>query len=182
MEGGINAWKGLMAEGVPKSGMAYFSPATRPEELMALAWYLEEGSQKFYSEVAQMVEDREGKDLFQGLAAEEERHKASLLQLYREFSGATSDQGFPGSVISPGREGDVMEGGMSVRDVLKWAKRKELIDILELSLSLETHSYDLHLKMGRQVKDQRSEGVFQVLAKAEKEHLKRLSSFLEKRV
>jgi rubrerythrin len=171
-----------MAEGAPKSGMPYFSPATRPEELMALAWYLEEGSQKFYSEVAQMVEDREGKDLFQGLAAEEERHKASLLQLYREFSGVTSDQGFPGSVISSGRKGDVMEGGMSVRDVLKWAKGKKLIDILELSLSLETHSYDLCLKMGRQVKDQRSGEVFQVLAKETKEHLKRLSSFLEKRV
>jgi len=134
MEGRISAWKGLMAEGAPKSGMTYFSPATRPEELMVLAWYLEEGSQKFYSEVAQMVEDREAKDLFQDLASEEERHKASLLQLYREFSGATSDQGFPESVISPGREGDVMEGGMSVRDVLKWAKRKKLIDILELSL------------------------------------------------
>jgi len=85
-------------------------------------------------------------------------------------------------VISPGRKGDVMEGGMSVRDVLKWAKGKKLIDILELSLSLETHSYDLCLKMGRQVKDQRSGEVFQVLAKETKEHLKRLSSFLEKRV
>jgi len=37
-------------------------------------------------------------------------------------------------VISSGRKGDVMEGGMSVRDVLKWAKGKKLIDILELSL------------------------------------------------
>jgi hypothetical protein len=38
-------------------------------------------------------------------------------------------------VISSERKGDVMEGGMSVRDVLKWAKGKKLIDILELSLS-----------------------------------------------
>ena len=182
MEGGIHAWKGLVSEGPPKSGMAYFSPATKPEELMALAWYLEEGAYKFYSGMAQMLEDREAKDFFQKLATEEEHHKASLLQLYREFSGATSDQGFPGSVISLGTEGDVMEGGMSVRDALKWAKERKLIDILELSLSLETHSYDLLLKMGRQVKDQRSEEVFQVLAKAEKDHLERLSSFLEKRV
>ena len=101
-----------------------------------------------------------------------------------EFSNVPQihDQGFPGSVISPGREGDVMEGGMSVRDVLKWAKGKKLIDILEISLSLETHAYDLCLRMGRQVKDHRSEEVFQILVKETKEHLERLSSFIEKRV
>ncbi len=182
MEGGINAWKGLMTEGVPKSGMAYFSSATNPEELMALAWYLEEGARKFYSEMVQMLEDREAKDLFQGLATEEENHKVSLRQLYRKFSSAMSDQGFPGSVISLGMEGDVMEGGMSVSDALKWAKGKKLIDLLELSLALETHSYDLYLKMERQMKDQRSAQVFQMLSKDEKEHLERLSSFLERRI
>ena len=44
MEGGIRAWKGLVAEGIPEAGMAYFSPATRPEEMIALAWLLEDGS------------------------------------------------------------------------------------------------------------------------------------------
>ncbi len=182
MEGGINAWKGLIAEGAPKSGMAYFSPATRPEELMALAWYLEEGVRKFYSEVAQTLEDREAKDLFQRLATEEESHKFSLLQLYRKFSGAISDQGFPESVISLGREGDVMEGGMSVSDALKWAKGKKLIDLLELSLSSETHAYDLYLKMGSRMKDRQSAQVFHMLSRDEKQHLERLSVFLENRI
>ncbi len=182
MEGGINAWNGLIAEGAPQSGMAYFSPGTRSEELMALAWYLEEGAQKFYSEMAQMFEDREAKDLFQELANAEQHHKNSLLQLYKKVSGETSDPGFPGSVISLGREGGVMEGGMSIRDAVMWAKGKSLIDILDLSLSLETHSYDLLLKMGRQVKDRRSKEVFQVLAEETREHLERLSSFLGKRV
>jgi hypothetical protein len=48
MQGGINAWKGLVARGAPESGMAYFSPATKPEELIALAWLLGDGSRKFY--------------------------------------------------------------------------------------------------------------------------------------
>ncbi len=182
MEGGIHAWKGLKAEGPPESGMTYFSPATRPEELMGLAWFLEDGSHKFYSEMATMLEDREAKDLFNGLAAAEERHKASLLKLYKEFSGAMSDQGFPGSLISPESEGDVMEGGMRVSDALKWAKGKKMTDILELSLSLETNSYDLYLKMERQMKDRRSEQVFHLLSREEKEHLERLSSFLGKRI
>ena len=182
MEGGINAWNGLKAVGAPKSGMAYFSPATRPEELMALSWYLEEGARKFYFEMVQLQEDREAKDLFQRLTTEEENHKVSLVQLHMEFSGAMSDQGFPGTVISLGREGDVMEGGMSVSDALKWAKGKKLVDILELSLSSETHSYDLYLKMERQIEDQRSAQVFHMLSRDEKEHLERLSLFLENRI
>ena len=49
MSGGINAWEGLKAEGVPESGMAYFSDSDRLEELAALAWMLEEGSRRFYA-------------------------------------------------------------------------------------------------------------------------------------
>ena len=59
MAGGINAWKGLVAEGAPESGMAYFSPATKPEELIALAWSLEDGSRNFYSALVALLEDRE---------------------------------------------------------------------------------------------------------------------------
>jgi hypothetical protein len=51
MEGGIHAWKGLRATGAPDAGMAYFDPAKKPEELIALAWMLEEGSCKFYLEM-----------------------------------------------------------------------------------------------------------------------------------
>ena len=64
MGGGINAWKGLVAEGAPQSGMAHFSPATKPEELIALAWLLEDGSRKFYSELVSTLTDKEAIDLY----------------------------------------------------------------------------------------------------------------------
>ena len=182
MAGGINAWKGLVAEGAPQSGMAHFSPATKPEELIALAWLLEDGSRKFYSELVSTLTDKEAIDLYHQLATAEESHQASLLKLYQEFSGKASDPGFPGSVIQPGKEGDVMEGGMLVDEALQWAKGKKTIDILELCLSLETNSYDLYLKMERQMKDQRSAQVFNLLSGEEKQHLERLSSLLEKRI
>jgi len=182
MEGGINAWKGLVAEGAPQSGMAYFSPVVKPEELIALAWFLEDGSRRFYSELASTLMDKEAKDLYQQLAKAEEHHQVSLLKLYEEFSGKAADPGFPGSVIPHGEEGDVMEGGMLVVEALQWAKGKRTIDLLELSLSLETNSYDLYLKMERQMKDLRSAQVFNLLSGEEKQHLERLSSLLEKRI
>jgi len=75
-----------------------------------------------------------------------------------------------------------MEGGMLVGEALQWAKGKRVTDILELSLSLETNAYDLYLKMERQMKDQRSAQVFNLLSGEEKQHLERLSSLLEKRI
>ena len=180
MEGGINAWEGHVAEGVPESGMAYFSPATHPEEFIALAWSLEDGSRKFYSELAGVLKDQEAKDLFSNLTEAEERHQASLLKLYRQFSGRTADSGSMGSAISAGNEGGVMEGGIRVSDALQWAHGKSLAEILDFSISLEANSYDLYIKMERRMEDQRSAQVFHVLCDEEKEHLEWLSSLLEK--
>jgi rubrerythrin len=182
MQGGIHAWKGLVAEGAPESGMAYFSPATKPEELIALAWLLEDGSRKFYSELASEMKDQEAKNLFKDLFAAEERHQASLLKLYKELSGMSSTSGFPGSVISLEKEGDVMEGGLRLSEVLPWAKGKSVTEILELSISSETNAYDLYVKMERRIKDQRSARIFHVLSGEEKQHLERLSSLFEGKI
>jgi rubrerythrin len=183
MKGGINAWEGLVAEGAPQSGMAYFLPATKPEELMALAWFLEDGSRKFYSELAVTLMDEEAKGLYSQLTKAEENHQAILLKLYKEFSGEAFDPGFPESVVPPGREGgDVMEGGVRVSEALQWAKGKKTPDILEFSLSLEANAFDLYLKMERQMKDEHSANIFRVLSAEEKQHLEQFSALLEKKI
>jgi rubrerythrin len=182
MEGGIRAWNGLVAEKTPESGIAYFSPATKPEEMVALAWFLENGSRRFYAELGRTVNDGEISDLYSELASAEERHEATLLDLYREFVGTPPNDGFPKSVISVENEDDIMEGGVRVSEALQWAKEKSLPEILELSLALETNSYDLYLIMELRLKDQPSARVFRVLSEEEKQHLERLSALLEKRV
>jgi rubrerythrin len=182
MEGGINAWRGFVAAGAPEAGMAYFSPATKPEELIALAWLLEDGSHKFYAELTQRLKDQEAKDLLGELAAAEKRHQASLLDLYSELSGLTPASGFPESIVSGENEGDVMEGGMRVKEVLEWTRGRSVTEILELSLSSETNSYDLYVKMELRMKDQRSAEVFRVLSGEERQHLERISSMFEKRI
>jgi sulfur-carrier protein adenylyltransferase/sulfurtransferase len=182
MEGGINSWKGLTAEGPPESGMAYFPEASKSDELIALAWLLEDGSRRFYSSLAGLLTDLEGKGLFAELTAAEERHQASLLDLHKGGSTSTSDAGFPGAAISSGNEGDVMEGGIRVSEALSWAGGKSLTEIVEFALSLETNSYDLYVKMGRRNIDRRSAQVFHVLSDEEKRHLARLSSLLEKKM
>jgi rubrerythrin len=181
MEGGINSWKGLRAEGFPDSGMAYFTSATRPEELMALAWYLERGSHTFYSELSQRVSDRVATDLFKELAVAEEHHQASLSRLYQDFKGSTSAAGFPESIIPSPEKGEIMEGGMRVSEALEWTKGGEIKDILDLSISLEANAYDLHLRMKARIEDPRGKEVFARLSDEERGHLDRLSSLLEQK-
>ena len=180
MQGGINAWHGMVAEGVPEAGMAFFSSAVSTEEMIALSWMLEDGNLRFYTEVASLLSDDDAKKLFGDLASAEEHHKASLLKRYLEISGAGKESGFPDSVIGVELDNDVMEGGMSVTEALKWAEGKALTDVLELSMALETNAYDLYLKMERETKDDASKKVFSALADEEKQHLNRFSSLLEK--
>jgi rubrerythrin len=182
MEGGIHAWKGLVAEGAPESGIAFFSPATKAQELIALAWWLEDGSRRFYSSLAAGMKDEEARNLFKDLIVAEESHQTFLLKLYRDLFGLTSDSGFPGSVIPPGKEGDVMEGGVRVSEALQWTEGKSVAEILEFSLSSETNAYDLYVKMEHQTKDQPSARVFRLISGEEKQHLERLSVLFEKSI
>ena len=180
MGGGIRAWQGLVAAGIPEAGMAYFTPATRPEEMIALAWLLEDGMRKFYETLAQIMEDQEAKGTFENLKRSEENHKTTLWKLFEEISGKTPTHEFPNKVIPAEPRGDVMEGGMLVSEAVGWSKGKALKDILELCISLETNSYDLYLKMERKVESRNAKQVFQTLSEEEKNHLERLTSMFNR--
>ncbi len=182
MEGGIRAWKGFVAKGLPEAGMTYFPPGTKPEELVALAWLLEDGSGKFYSEISKVIADREAVNLFQKLAFDEEDHKKSLFKIYEEISTLESDPGFPGSLVAIEPGETYMEGGVRLEDALGWVKEKSVRDIFELSIALEVNSQDLYLRMEHRVGDEKGKKVFEVLAENEKNHLERLNSLFEKRL
>jgi sulfur-carrier protein adenylyltransferase/sulfurtransferase len=179
MEGGIRAWEGLIAEGPPEAGMAYFPETAGPEELIGLAWVLEEGSRKFYSALAGLLRDEEGAAVFRDLTAAEEQHKTSLMGLLKSFPKSEAGEDFPGTLATPDETGDVMEGGMRVGRALQWAQGKPLGMILELAMSLETNAYDLYIKMKRKIDDVRSGEVFALLAREEKLHLGKLAALLE---
>lgn len=182
MEGGIKAWEGLKAAGAPEAGMAYFTQAARSEELIALAWLLEEGSRKFYSELPALVSDSDAVKLYEELAAAEEHHKSSLTGLYKNLTGSGPGAGFPGSLLPGEPKNDSMEGGVRVSEALAWVKGKDLHDVLELSISLEANSYDLYIKMGRAVTGRDSQEVFRLLTAEEKNHLARLGALLDKKL
>jgi rubrerythrin len=179
MEGGIRAWKGLRATGAPDAGMAYFERAKKPEELIALAWMLEDGSCKFYKEMGIKEKSPRGGPLFQELSGDEDKHKSSLFGIYQRLSGKKSDPGFPRSLVSLETGDDYLEGGIELKKAVEWSRGKELKDILEFSISLEANAVDLYIKMERKVEGKEAREVFLALSNQERNHLKRLSAALE---
>lgn len=182
MHGGIRAWEGLSTPGQPEAGMAFFTMATRAEELTALAWFLEEGSRRFYEEVQQSLADSDVQMLLSGLVTAEEHHKASLENLYQTLTGSPPGKGFLSSLLPDAMPGDYMEGGVRVSEALTWTKGKSTKEFLELSMSLETASYDLYIKMERRVEGENAKKVFGLLANEEKRHLESLASLLDRKV
>jgi rubrerythrin len=181
MEGGIRAWEGLVAEGVPDAGMVYFPDSAGPLDLISLAWVLEDGSGRFYSEISAIVGEKEAGELFLELTAAEEHHKDSLAALYREISGTENRGEIPGQFLRNESKGDVMEGGMRVSEALDWCRGKEIHAILEIAISLEANSYDLYIKMGRKVEDPSAKRVFQMLSLEEKQHLRKMAEFMDRK-
>jgi hypothetical protein len=84
-------------------------------------------------------------------------------------------------VRQPGEYGDFMEGGVRVSEALMWTKGKSTKEFLELSMSLETASYDLYIKMERTMEEENAKKIFGLLANEEKRHLESLASLLDKK-
>ena len=172
MQGGLRAWEGILAQGFPEPLMSFFAHVQSPEEYAALAWILEDGMKRFYSQMAGTFSASNGAArLFDQLAAAEEHHKSELVSLYASISGKEADSGFPYSLVSePSRDG-FLEGGVALEDALGWADGKEVIEGLELCIALETTAYDRYLLMEDQVEDAGSKRMFHLLSREEKRHV-----------
>jgi sulfur-carrier protein adenylyltransferase/sulfurtransferase len=176
MAGGIDAWNGLVSGGAYDSGLAYFSRASRPEELISLSFALEEGNRVFYERVSQDMKDEEAASIFRSMGQAEERHKETLRELHSRVSGRSGNPAPPEGMVA----GGLLEGGAPLEETLAWAKGKPPEEILELSIAMEANALDRYIKMGRAVADERSREVFLALSREEQEHLERMTALLDR--
>jgi rubrerythrin len=183
LEGGIRAWKGMVAYGEPAAGMAYFSPAADVEEIVGLAWSLEEGSKFFYEGVAgYFSHDIKVQETFMWLVSAEKNHEKHLLDTYENLTGRKLDFVKLGARFGDSLGGSVMEGGVPVKEALTWVKGRGVSESLELAMAMEVNAYDLYIKMGRAISDSQAKRIFQKLSEEEKAHLQKLSDLLDERI
>jgi sulfur-carrier protein adenylyltransferase/sulfurtransferase len=184
LKGGTKAWDGYFVPGPPETGMPYFKKAKGPEDILTLAWALEEGAKCFYEKMAQTTEDPEAKEWFATLYKAEIGHQSSIDNLY--FENVVLPDG--GSMIlrdhlSPDETELIMEGQLKVSEVLAWAQNSSLKDILAYCMGLEASVYDLYSRLAAQYdKTSPTHKIYDELAKEEKRHLDRFTELLEKKI
>lgn len=183
LKGGFNEWNGLSTSGPPETGMAYFDAVEKPEDILSLAWVLEEGSRRFYEEMANITDDPAVKDIYETLKGVEKVHQKSLVDLYYEITGGAPDKGVPfyTKYLSESEMDQLIEGQMKLGEVLAWARQRPLIEVLEYAISLEAKLYDLYTRMKRKPTIPAEIKVYSMLAIEEKNHLDVFTNLLEKR-
>lgn len=176
LDGGITAWNGHVATGSYSEGLSLLKGRETVEELISLALSLEEGSRIFYESVAGMTPDAEARDILNTIAGAETRHKANILEAYRLIAAPDSDEGvFKGEALM-----GIMEGGVRIEDTINYLKGKgrDLMDILEVSMQVETNALDLYIKILREIMDFNAKKIFNIIIDEEKQHLSRLGKLL----
>ena len=114
MKGGIDAWNGLVSRAEVDQGLYLIEGDENPEEVISLAYGLEEGALRFYRTLSRQSADGETKGLFEKLSQAEIEHMEKLWQTYEELTG--------GRITREAFESDVktqtMEGGKTADQVL----------------------------------------------------------------
>jgi rubrerythrin len=183
MEGGIRAWRGNVAHGMPEAGMAYFSPAANAEEIVGLAWALEEGSKFFYQGITEhFKDDEEAQKMFNWLVSAENNHEKHLLETYETLTGVKPDFKKLRDKFSDSLNGSVMEGGIAVKEALEWIQDKGVSESLEMAIAMEVNAFDLYVKMSRAIEDEPAQQIFEMLSEEEQVHLQKLAGLLDKRI
>ncbi len=174
LEGGFEVWEGEKASGLPDQALVALSTDST-EKLIAAAWMLEDGTEKFYRKISAACTDPKVSVLFDQLALAESQHKKTLSALYEAFSGKGASSDFaPGVLGLAGDEAQRIEGGISFQEACAWAEGRDPLQLIEIAIAIETNAYDRCLALRRILADENMQRVLEILAGDERRHLKRL--------
>lgn len=180
IDGGITAWNGRVATGSYDEGLLLLKGRKTVEELVSLALAFEEGSRMFYASVAEITFDAEAKNILNTIAEAEVKHKLKIHEAYRLITG---DE-FAEDILNRESLKGVMESGVRIEDAISFLKEqgKTLLDILEVSMQVETNAIDLYMKILRKIEDVNAKKVFDIIVEEEKHHLSELGQLLGGRI
>ncbi len=172
MNGGIDAWNGLVSKASVGQGMYLLEGNETIEQIIALAYGLEKGSRRFYRKLAERSAVPEAKRLFETLYDAEMQHEERLWERYRALVENGGERTEFDKIIVP----RALEGGQTPDQVLSMYPEagKDFAGSLDLAMALETDALDLYLRMATAFDGRQTRSVFIDLAEEEREHLKEL--------
>jgi len=178
LKGGIAAWQGQAAGGPEEMGMLLLKGNETPQDIIYLAYGLEEGLRNFYAASAKLAIEAEVVKVLSKLAEIEVRHKQKLFDLYKTIDSAdTTLESFEDAVSS-----ELMEGGFAPDRLLEENPPafKKASEVLNFAMMLEAQGMDLYMRYAEKSQDARVKEILFSMAEDEKAHLKSLGNLFEK--
>ena len=158
-------------------GMMLLKGDETPQDIICLAYGLEEGLRKFYAASTKMPLEAEVIKVLSKLAEIEVRHKQKLFDLYKTIDSAdTAIEDFEDTVSS-----ELIEGGFDPDKLLEESMGafKTASEVLNFAMMLEAQGMDLYMRYAEKSQDPRVKEVLFKMADDEKAHLNSLGNLLE---
>lgn len=183
LQGGIEAWEDRTATGPREFHLDFIKGDESPEEIIALAYRMEEGLKKFHEFFLTKTDDAALSSLLSSLIKAEESHEKTLLEL--KVSLATADRkAQPDQIEGFSDTGSgLMEGGMDMKSFMEQnqAFLNDVSGYLELAMMIETQALDLYLRMAADSRNQLTRNILHRIGNEEKAHLELLGKYLNQR-
>lgn len=179
VSGGIKAWASGIAVGSQDLGVDLFSGKEVPEEVLKVAYSLEQGLRDFYLTLGGKTTSQKVTELFAKLSEIELNHQKSIFQAYQNIRGdnvKVSQKDFEAMV-----EVKSLEGGLSTKQYLELFNpdlEKET-DVISLAMSIEAQALDLYQRVTLRIDNPASKQVVQKIANEEKKHIESLGKLMD---
>ena len=188
LQGGIQAWEDRTATGPREFHLGFINGDESPEEIILLAYHMEEGLKKFHEAIKAKTDDPALSALLTGLIKAEESHEKTLLELRPkalwapapEAGEAPPDQMGEFSDASPSR---LMEGGVDMNAFMAQNQPflNDISGYLDLAMMIETQALDLYLRMAAESRNEQTRKILHRIGNEEKAHLALLGKYLDER-
>jgi len=150
------------------------------EEIIVLAYGMEEGLKSFYTAVSERADDPDVADLAARLSEIEERHKERLFSLYVTMHATIAFRdGFESQIVAR-----IMEGGFTTEEFLEQNREAMTTapDLLNIAMMLEAQALDLYMRYSEKIQDEPGKSTLYDLAEEEKAHLTSLGRLMDKKL
>lgn len=175
--GGIQAWELPTAKGPKGFPLEFVRGDEEPEEVIAMAFRMEDGLKRFHERMKEGVTDPDLAALLGHLIRADEGHKRNLLALLPD--GEAKDKLLRWEK-APSAASDLMEGGVDVEAYLEENRAfiGTVAGYMDLAMMIETQALDLYLGMADASKNEASRAILLRIADEEKMHLNMLGDYL----
>ena len=177
MSGGIKAWHSHTAFGPEDQGLELFAGTESVEEVLVVAYALEDGLRDFYITMQDKTGNADVKGVFKKLSAVEAKHKERVFAEYLNVTGKTeSVQHFETNSVAA-----TIEGGLTTDEYLRRFRPdfESVIDVISLAMSIEAQALDMYQRTADNTDDPESKTFLLQIAEEETAHLAQLGKLME---